>query len=50
MNKKATELALNTIIITIIAIIVLVLVILIFTGQASNIFAKFDSIIKSLTG
>jgi len=50
MNKKAVELALNTIIITILALIVLVIIVLIFSGQANNIFNKFDTIIKSLTG
>ncbi|MBS3163292.1 hypothetical protein J4427_01245 [Candidatus Woesearchaeota archaeon] len=50
MNRKGSELALNTIILTIIAIIVLVILVLIFTGGASTIAGKFDSIIKSLTG
>ena len=50
MNRKGSELALNTIVITIIAIIVLIILVLIFTGGASKIVGKFDSIIQSLTG
>lgn len=50
MNKKGSELTLNTIIITIIAIIVFIVLILVFTGGAGKIIEKFDSIIKSFTG
>ena len=50
MNRKGSELALNTIILTIIAIIVLIVIVLIFSGGASKIVGKFDSIIKSLIG
>lgn len=50
MNKNASELALNTIIVAILALLVLIILVLIFTGGAGKIITKFDSIIQALTG
>lgn len=50
MNKKGSELTLNTIITTIIVLIVFAVLVLIFTGQSSKIVSKFDSIIEALIG
>ncbi|MDD5650567.1 MAG: hypothetical protein PHF86_09160 [Candidatus Nanoarchaeia archaeon] len=50
MNKKGSELTLNTIIVTILILLVFILLVLFFTGNATKILSKFDNIISSLVG
>jgi len=50
MNKKASELSLNTIVIAIIVIVVLIISILIFSGYGSKLLGGFKEIISSTLG